>query len=141
MVWITSRIARIRHPIRGKSDDLTYRSDRFELAPVPTRFPLRSGPNSEIEVASSRSLIGAARHRYRNGENSGYPNPGGGRPILVKRQLVYDSVNSNTLPFASAPQGASVRSTIGPSSAMRTCLISIYLGIGASRLLAILATM
>src|ERR1700694_2348878 len=37
MLWITLRIARIRHPVKGKPDDLTCASDCLELGPILSR--------------------------------------------------------------------------------------------------------
>ena len=60
MVWITLRIARIRHPVKGKPDDLTRSSDCLELVPILSRCLFGSRRNPEVKIAALRSLVFAA---------------------------------------------------------------------------------
>jgi hypothetical protein len=116
MVRIARRIARIRHPVLGKSDHLACSSNTLELVPILSRclFPFlaESGHKDIPAVASCSRRWTSGHDKY-----AGYPNQVRGSTVWLKCHLVDDCIYSNTDVLCEYGGGANEKSKTAATEA------------------------
>jgi hypothetical protein len=96
MVRIALRIARIWHPVLGKSDRAARSRYRLEFVPVLSGCLFHPRPDPEIKVAALGTPVVAAGHRNGHNEYAGYPDQVRRRTIWLKCHVVYDRIYSDS---------------------------------------------